>query len=215
MRFTSYINNLHPGKHHEAYRIIEKLIDVAIPAWNHCLSEYSPLAQPEPRRSKSRISVPDGAYDDNDELWEPMDQALKRHNVQLSTDQLLEIAEELDLDLEDELSQEGEAEDLELLDDSAERDRQAAFILKKHADEINEWKWKQIREPIIPEPEEFSEDDFDYSRAQSLQEKFRENGLQVIVKMATIELTPEKPEFPVGGWHVSCAFLHLDGLHPS
>ncbi|KAF2634557.1 hypothetical protein P280DRAFT_364462, partial [Massarina eburnea CBS 473.64] len=26
--------------------------------------------------------------------------------------------------------------------------------------------------------------------------------LQIIFKMATIELTPEKPEFPTGGWHV-------------
>lgn len=28
-------------------------------------------------------------------------------------------------------------------------------------------------------------------------------GLQVIVKLTSIELTPEKPEFPAGSWHVS------------
>jgi hypothetical protein len=43
----------------------------------------------------------------------------------------------------------------------------------------------------------------DYAPKQSLREKFKEKGLQVIVKMASIELTPEKPEFPAGSWHVS------------
>lgn len=32
--------------------------------------------------------------------------------------------------------------------------------------------------------------------------KFKASGLQAIVKMASIELTPEKPEFPAGSWHV-------------
>ena len=35
-----------------------------------------------------------------------------------------------------------------------------------------------------------------------LQERFRESGLQVIIKLANIHLTPEKPEYPGGTWHV-------------
>ncbi|THC93468.1 hypothetical protein EYZ11_007053 [Aspergillus tanneri] len=35
-----------------------------------------------------------------------------------------------------------------------------------------------------------------------LQSKFCENGLQVIVKLANIELTPEKPKYNGGSWHV-------------
>ncbi|KAE8369834.1 hypothetical protein BDV27DRAFT_152713 [Aspergillus caelatus] len=31
---------------------------------------------------------------------------------------------------------------------------------------------------------------------------FRSTGLQIIVKLANIELTPEKPEYPGGSWHV-------------
>ena len=38
MRFTSYVNNLHPKKHSETYRLVEKLIDTAIPAWERVLS---------------------------------------------------------------------------------------------------------------------------------------------------------------------------------
>ncbi len=37
VRFTSYINGLHP-KHSEVYRHIEKLVDTAIPAWERVLS---------------------------------------------------------------------------------------------------------------------------------------------------------------------------------
>jgi hypothetical protein len=35
-----------------------------------------------------------------------------------------------------------------------------------------------------------------------LSTKFKETGLQIICKLASIELTPEKPDFPAGGWHV-------------
>jgi hypothetical protein len=37
VRFTSYINNLHPKKHPEIYGLVEKLIDTAIPAWDRVL----------------------------------------------------------------------------------------------------------------------------------------------------------------------------------
>jgi hypothetical protein len=38
VKFTSYINNLHPNKYPEIYRTIEKLIDTSIPAWDQCLT---------------------------------------------------------------------------------------------------------------------------------------------------------------------------------
>ena len=38
-KFTSYINNLHPTKHADIYRTIEKLIETALPAWSQCLSD--------------------------------------------------------------------------------------------------------------------------------------------------------------------------------
>lgn len=37
VRFTSYINNLHPQKHLEIYRTIERLIQTTLPAWDQCL----------------------------------------------------------------------------------------------------------------------------------------------------------------------------------
>ena len=38
MRFTSYINNLRPNKQPEIYRLVEELIDTAIPASERVLS---------------------------------------------------------------------------------------------------------------------------------------------------------------------------------
>jgi hypothetical protein len=69
-------------------------------------------------------------------------------------------------------------------------------------------KWQLLRKPIIPEA---SFEDVDYSPAlgKRLIERFAKSGLQVIVKMASIELTPDKPEFPVGGWHVSCTLQSI------
>ena len=47
MRFTSYINGLHPKKHTEIYRLVEKLVeklvDIAIPAWERILPSNPPL----------------------------------------------------------------------------------------------------------------------------------------------------------------------------
>ncbi|RFU79345.1 hypothetical protein TARUN_2881 [Trichoderma arundinaceum] len=60
--------------------------------------------------------------------------------------------------------------------------------------------WAEGRDAILPEPVEF--EDIDYSPPERLREKFKEHGLQVIVKMASIELTPEKPDFHSGSWHV-------------
>jgi hypothetical protein len=59
-----------------------------------------------------------------------------------------------------------------------------------------------VRKPRIPDVPEFKDVDYAPTDDQRLMNRFRESGLQIIVKMASIELTPEKPEFPAGGWHV-------------
>ncbi|KAH7240356.1 uncharacterized protein BKA55DRAFT_577383 [Fusarium redolens] len=60
--------------------------------------------------------------------------------------------------------------------------------------------WEKIREPVQPEAPEFKAWDYGVKPGTSLRERFKD--LQVIVKMASIELTPDKPKFPAGGWHV-------------
>ncbi|KAI0689899.1 hypothetical protein C8T65DRAFT_588313 [Cerioporus squamosus] len=65
--------------------------------------------------------------------------------------------------------------------------------------------WKQIEEweetyrwPLIPEPPPFQPPSDDGRRTLSLKGR----TLQVIVKMANIVLTPEKPRYEGGAWHV-------------
>lgn len=71
----------------------------------------------------------------------------------------------------------------------------------KNARKEQRLKWEEVRDPILLGPSDFQP--VTYTVQQNLRERFKNTGLQVIVKMASIELTPEKPDFPAGGWHVS------------
>ncbi|KAJ5363438.1 uncharacterized protein N7496_009151 [Penicillium cataractarum] len=55
---------------------------------------------------------------------------------------------------------------------------------------------------IQPDPEEFQPPKLDNWSLIDLRKEFSKEGLQVIVKLANIELTPEKPEYAGGSWHI-------------
>jgi hypothetical protein len=38
VKFTSYINNIHPIKHRDIYDTIERLIEKSLPLWDQCLA---------------------------------------------------------------------------------------------------------------------------------------------------------------------------------
>lgn len=62
-----------------------------------------------------------------------------------------------------------------------------------------------IREVVLPEPEIFTppdEDEVMNAKVMDLRKKFADRGLQIIVKLANIELTPEKHTYEGGTWHV-------------
>jgi hypothetical protein len=67
-----------------------------------------------------------------------------------------------------------------------------------------EGRWQDVREPIQPPLTAFAAHKAKYAvkKDKTLRHQFQDTGLQIIVKMASIELTPEKPEFAPGGWHV-------------
>jgi hypothetical protein len=62
------------------------------------------------------------------------------------------------------------------------------------------WTWEHnTRRAVQPEPGDFEpQPEFRID----LQKEYAHRGLQVIVKLANIELTPEKPEYSGGTWHV-------------
>ncbi|KAF2867921.1 hypothetical protein BDV95DRAFT_610358 [Massariosphaeria phaeospora] len=156
VKFTSYINNLHPTKYPDIYRAIEVLIKTALPLWDQCLSGAG--------RNDSRFGRPKNPDDDNVENWIPK-------NPQDVADVEVNWDERSDGDYDPEY------------------------------DDETECKWKVLRKPDIPELE-FSDVDYEPKLSKRLQDLYKDSGLQIIVKMASIELTPEKPEFPAGGWHV-------------
>ncbi|KAF9527148.1 hypothetical protein CPB83DRAFT_816168 [Crepidotus variabilis] len=60
---------------------------------------------------------------------------------------------------------------------------------------------EDTRELIYPEPEE-SFSPHPEPAALDLRQRYGKTGLQVIVKLANIQLTPESPEYEGGSWHV-------------
>ena len=59
LRFTSYINNLHPKKYPEIYRAIEGLIETSLPMWDQCLKTATDIsAVSGPGRNEGRFGVP-------------------------------------------------------------------------------------------------------------------------------------------------------------
>ncbi|MFF3885691.1 DUF4246 domain-containing protein [Streptomyces sp. NPDC001914] len=73
-----------------------------------------------------------------------------------------------------------------------------------YAEAVRVWEeahddWWENRRPTIPDAPAFASPALP---DQSAREDLRGRGLQVIVKLATIHLTPDKPEYPGGSWHV-------------
>ncbi|KAK0758113.1 hypothetical protein N5P37_009411 [Trichoderma harzianum] len=166
--FTSYINNLHPGKYPAIYKAIEHAIDTAIPAWDQCLKEDIKFDKSVTAgRNESRFEFISEADDDDEDLW-TKSMRYKRPR--------------------------------EFRYNYLNRYRYGKPPQPSRGETLLPGKWVEGRDAILPEPKEFEE--IDYTPPQRIQEKFKEHGLQVIVKMASIELTPEKPHFPAGSWHV-------------
>ena len=85
-------------------------------------------------------------------------------------------------------------------------------------DRRSEW-IEETRRVVLPEPGTFVPPPYmttDPKDQVDLRRDFGERGLQVIVKLANIHLTPEKPEYNGGSWHVEGQMVnsfHLSALY--
>ncbi|MET9901213.1 DUF4246 domain-containing protein [Streptomyces sp. NPDC006446] len=73
-----------------------------------------------------------------------------------------------------------------------------------HAEALRAWEeahdnWWETRRPTVPDAPAFTPPELP---DESARVDLRGRRLQVIVKLATIHLTPDKPEYPGGSWHV-------------
>lgn len=69
--------------------------------------------------------------------------------------------------------------------------------------------WEKSTPIKKPAPDEFQPPKINPRRKVDLRQRFAEKGLQVIVKLANIELTPEKPEYEGGSWHIEGQLVSL------
>ena len=89
----------------------------------------------------------------------------------------------------------------EIDDDDSDADGK----IREWEDAVWDWKqeiWDDPDHLLQPEPDQFDKTEKDFEPRVDLAKEFAEQGLQVIVKLANIHLTPDKPEYPGGSWHV-------------
>ncbi|KAK7189146.1 hypothetical protein PSPO01_04733 [Paraphaeosphaeria sporulosa] len=193
VNITSYINNLHPIEYRKLYEIIERIIAKSVPLWNSvlvkgfnrssCLRIKTMEGVTEPREAPflDEINEDEGripllAPQIKEYLAQPDSPQLMAHwrKHRIPLDQRRVIPEDLN-----------EMIDWDLLD---------------AIEEV----FQRTRTVIHPEPGDFKNyETWKSSQTkQCIEDEFREHGLQVIVKLSSIELTPEKPDYAGGSWHL-------------
>ncbi|THV75783.1 hypothetical protein D6D29_08626 [Aureobasidium pullulans] len=212
VRITSYVNNLHPIRSRELYGTIEKLISQSIEPWNQILIKQN--------RGRTPIRIRTyGVEPDNERpKWATWDNLRKLESDRSNTafkeavdeiKEYLALPEKLEGREGDQISPTWETENGGL--------SKALYT-----------KWKRLRTWRHPEPgTAFSFDDWKAGRAGktiidrkiddpdfntchnfykvALQDSFRKKGLQVVVKISLVELTPEDSAYGGTDWH-------LDGM---
>ena len=228
---TSYINNLHPENHRELYGTIEQVITNALPLWKMAVrSTLYRYARPrlivegdgydhdaaalveEERRQRWREREQDksGNYfgtgpwaqlegnkeGDNGEYREEDD-----HSENGKEDDSDEDGEEDGNHGEEVDDGEGDGGEDDDGEDDGEGDDDEEDDDDEEEEEEECYKKKYIQVPD-PAPYEFRERRATDEDASTFDATFSGNSLQVIVKLANIHLTPEKPTYDGGTWHV-------------
>ncbi|KAF2670834.1 hypothetical protein BT63DRAFT_370700 [Microthyrium microscopicum] len=175
VHITSYINNLNPSLHQPLYQIIESVIAKSIPLWNQVLLSGHSYLSPRIRTYGAELDPAEPPDFGEDPDFTKVREYLREPD---NPDYRPGFAHDEEHDEDDYQSEEA------WLDESAIR-----------------WKWIRMRKVLHPEPGiSFSYDQ--WKRGDTGNEKFRKQGLQVIVKLSSIELSPEKPEYAGGNWHL-------------
>ncbi|KXX80377.1 hypothetical protein MMYC01_203273 [Madurella mycetomatis] len=183
-KITSYINNLHPGAHKNLYSVLERIVAATVPLWEDCLSGFV-----------DRLRIDLGFTGSDDYTYPP---GLKYHIPGRAGPKSVwdPITDTYD-------GVEGEDEDED--DDGWRYDDD--FYFWKHQNRV--LMYREPREYISQA--ELASGDNRWNRVKliyendhkplNLRERFPA-GIQVIFKLANIHLTPEKPVYSGGTWHV-------------
>ncbi|KAK0516168.1 hypothetical protein JMJ35_000771 [Cladonia borealis] len=185
IKIISYINNLHPAHHRPLYAVIESLISKSVPLWNRVLSSIGPPSTGRPLR-QPRINMIDTEYEFPQGMNRP-----KTSSTNGGRDREAEV--------------EGHLEDIEEQGNNEARSNREDEEEDDYDDEEN---WQRATRVLVkPEPGDYASWASSVARANStkafnLRKDFAKDGIQVIVKLANIELTPTTPEYDGGSWHI-------------
>ncbi|KAG0068868.1 hypothetical protein BGZ89_003959 [Linnemannia elongata] len=179
IKARSYINNLHPVEHEEMYPVLEEILEKFLPMFEEVLAEIE--------------KIPPKILKPNRNYYGPVP----------------EFGEEFEEEFEEEDEEEDEDEDEgEGGDDDGQGDKapKASKTPKepKKPKEVKVYEWYSEKEyyknrlplPIVISEFEPRPDLTPYNL------KVPSKPLQVIVKLANIEITPLRPTYPGGSWHV-------------
>lgn len=212
VRITSYINNLHP-RHQRLYTCIEKILALTINTWNDVLVEgyngrtpvriltygaqFNPAEPPDMDKSIYE------AIEKREEEPEKYAEALKQINEYLlQPDDYDDSEDDGDLSLYDPeyLIENGLSQTLH---DKWKRLRQVDHPEPGVSYTYEQWKRGQVTNAVVEKSySSFMKDKDHEYYSVNLEKDFRDRGLQVIIKISGIELTPEKPSYAGGSWHV-------------
>lgn len=216
VRITSYINNLNPKHHADLYKTIETLIAESINAFNQVLVRERQLSRPP------RIRTYGYDYEPNppafaaslDKVTGEMDDRFQEAFAM--TRRYLDIPDDRSIDSDDSLTPE-----MEDISGCTTGSQLKVRVIRK---------WKRLRCAAHPEPGiSFTYEDWQAGRTSKaivekrdywgngkvltpdpdheyhelkLQDEFRQRGLQVIVRMSSIDLSPTKSRYPGEDWCV-------------
>ncbi|KAG9661503.1 hypothetical protein KCU64_g2514, partial [Aureobasidium melanogenum] len=212
VRITSYVNNLHPIRSHALYGTIAKLISQSIEPWNQILIKQNrgrtPMrirtygSEPDNERPKwaTRNNLRELESDRNNTAFKEAVDKIKEY---------LALPEKLEEREGNQISPTWEIEDgglWEALYTKWKRLRTWRHPEPGTAFGYNDWKAGRAGKTIIDR----KIDDPGFNTCHNfykvaLQDSFRKKGLQVVVKILSIELTPEDSACRGTDWH-------LDGM---
>lgn len=202
VEFTSYINNLPPRSNKSLYETIARVLTTAIPAWNETLIKR------DQTRNNVRIQATEAEIDPPGEPeWtyefdfrDDEEGTKGQEYLQKMRDYLKQPNNPDNDDPEDPAPPDSVFTDLPSEWEGEDKNGEQWM-----PDSVVRWKYSRIRKVLTPEPDNAPYEEWTQSRDSykvNLEKKFRDKGLQVIVKLASIELTPEKPSYPGGSWHL-------------
>ncbi|KAI4847235.1 hypothetical protein E4T44_04624, partial [Aureobasidium sp. EXF-8845] len=194
VEIKSYINNLHPVHHKSVYPVIEKFIAKSIPAWDLVLSSY--VSHGDVERLRVPMTVTEYDFPLGEEAPEDVG---KKSNEDNEDDE--------DEDMWWDVREQWVSAALDLYRGYSRNTRKIQNTLVRLGyarNGLKEWV-KDNRVLIKPDAREYGSFK-DEGRCEieplNLRSHFKNRGIQVIIKLANIHLTPETPTYAGGSWHI-------------